>query len=96
MWLAIDPDELAIEEIDPDLLPNNWQDISAYATLQKIGQDWLTSCKTPILKVLSAIVPVEYNYLFNPEHSDFKVDLEPPIQFKLDRRMWKALSEIEK
>ena len=67
------------------------QDTSAYATLQKIGQDWLISCRTPTLKVASAIALVVYNYLLNPEHPDFKMDLEPPIKFKRDRQMWKAI-----
>lgn len=87
-WLS---NELEIAEIKPEQLPNNWQDTSAYSTLQKIDQDWLTSCETPILKVPSSIVPVEYNYLLNPEHPDFKVVLEPPIKFEFDNRMWKYI-----
>ena len=86
-WL---PDELKIEEIERSQLPDNWQDISAYPILQKIGQDWLNSNRTPVLKVPSAIVPVEYNYLLNPQHPEFKVVLEPPIRFRFDRRMWKT------
>ncbi|MEY2833609.1 MAG: hypothetical protein RLZZ574_2868 [Cyanobacteriota bacterium] len=83
------PINLEVEEIKAHNLPSNWQDVASYSLLQKIGQDWLTSRRTPILKVPSAIVPVENNYLFNPEHPQFEVDLEPPIQFKFDRRMWK-------
>jgi RES domain-containing protein len=83
------PTNLEVEEIKAHNLPSNWQDVASYSLLQKIGQDWLTSRRTPILKVPSAIVPVENNYLFNPEHPQFEVDLEPPIQFKFDRRMWK-------
>lgn len=60
-----------------------------YPKLQQIGRDWLLSKRTPILKVPSAIVPVEHNYLLNPEHPDLKVTLEAPIEFKFDRRMWK-------
>lgn len=82
-------DELEIEEVKVARLPDNWQDTSAYPLLQKIGRDWLTSLRTPILKVPSSIVPVEYNYLLNPQHPDLKVVLEPPIKFKFDRRMWK-------
>ena len=81
--------DAAIEKIES--LPDNWQEVSAYPILQKIGRDWLTSGGTPILKVPSAIVPVEYNYLLNPQHPDLQVVLEPPIKFKFDRRMWKSL-----
>lgn len=88
-WL---PDELQIEEVKLDQLPNNWQTASAYPLSQKIGRDWLTSLRTPILKVPSSIVPVEYNYLLNPLHPEFKVILEPPIKFEFDCRMWKKNS----
>ena len=102
-WL---PDELEIEEIERgssrrrkaqeqvsrerSQLPDNWQDTSAYPILQKMGQDWLNSTRTPVLKVPSAIVPVEYNYLLNPQHPELKIVLEPPIRFRFDRRMWKT------
>jgi RES domain-containing protein len=86
-WMS---DELKIEEVKSERLPNNWQETSAYPELQKIGREWLTSLRTPILKVPSSIVPVEYNYLLNPQHQDLEVILEPPIEFRFDRRMWKA------
>jgi RES domain-containing protein len=86
-WL---PEVLEIEEVQPHQLPENWQETSVYPLLQKIGQDWLESCRTPILKVPSSIVPVEYNYLLNPQHREFKIVLEPPTMFKFDSRMWKS------
>jgi hypothetical protein len=60
-----------------------------YPRLQKIDRDCLISRRTPILKVPSAIVPVERNYLFNPEHPDLNYEIESIIKFKFDRRMWK-------
>ena len=86
-WL---PEELEVEEVKPNQLPENWQETSAYPRLQKIGQDWLSKCRTPILRVPSSIVPVEYNYLLNPQHPELKVELEPAIKFKFDSRMWKS------
>lgn len=83
-------DEVEIEEIEPSQLPDNWQDTSSYPLLQEMGRDWLTSLRTPILKVPCSIVPVEYNYLLNPQHSKLKVVLEPSMKFKFDRRMWKS------
>lgn len=86
---ALLPETLAIEEVSPGQLPDNWQEMKAYPTLQQIGKDWLQSGRSPVLRVPSAIIPVEFNYLLNPAHPDFKVTLEPPQEFKLDRRMWK-------
>lgn len=75
------PDEMDIEEINRESLGSNWQDPRSYSKLQQIGQDWLISRRTPILKVPSAIVPVENNYLFNPEHPDFKINPESSTEF---------------
>lgn len=88
---AFIPEEVAVEEIKTSDLPSNWQSIEAYPQLQKIGKDWLLSQRTPVLKVPSAIVPIESNYILNPAHTDLKIQLDPPIQFQFDRRMWKAL-----
>ena len=70
-------------------LPANWQETNAYSQLQQIGTEWLKSFRTPILKVPSAIVPVEFNYLVNPEHPDLKLSLDSPLKYQLDRRLWK-------
>lgn len=87
---AIIPDHVAILEVDPNLLPSNWQEVSAYPVLQQIGKAWLQNEQTPILKVPSAIVPVEFNYLLNPRHRDLRFILEPPFLFKFEQRMWKT------
>ena len=83
------PEKLKIEETKISALPDNWQDTKQYPLLQQLGRDWLLSQRTPILRVPSAIVPVEYNYLINPEHPDFQLQIDKPIDFKFDRRMWK-------
>jgi RES domain-containing protein len=80
-----------IEEIKTADLPSDWQAASAYPVLQAIGADWLKSKRTPVLKVPSAIIPVEFNYILNPEHPKLKVSTSPPLNFMFDRRMWKQL-----
>lgn len=85
---AVLPDDLEIEEIDIGTLPVNWREISAYPKLQEIGDEWIKSKRTPILKVPSAIVPVEYNYIINPEHPDFMIDNQLTTTFSFDTRMW--------
>jgi RES domain-containing protein len=82
---------LNICEVVIEDLPSNWQEVSAYPHLQTIGKEWLEMRATPVLKVPSAIVPMEFNYLLNPLHPDLKYDLEPPMNFKFDERMWKSL-----
>lgn len=83
------PQKIKIEEIGISSLPNNWQSTKQYSMLQQLGRDWLISKRSPVLKVPSAIVPTEHNYLLNPEHPDFQISVENPIEFRFDHRMWK-------
>ena len=80
-------DKLAVEEVNN--LPLNWQESTTYPELQKIGTEWLKSGRTPVLKVPSAIVPVEFNYLLNPDHPDLQLSKMSPMKYQLDRRLWK-------
>lgn len=84
---AIIPDTTPILEITD--LPANWQDVAAYPMLQEIGRKWLQAIEYPVLKVPSAIIPVEYNYLINPEHPDLQLQTEQVLEFQFDSRMWK-------
>jgi RES domain-containing protein len=40
--------------------------------LRELGDRWLKRGKTVILRVPSAVVPSESNYLLNPAHDDFR------------------------
>ena len=53
-------------------LPEAWRSLSAYSTLQQIGGDWYDSNETLILKVPSAVIPYEYNFIINMKHPEFK------------------------
>lgn len=84
------PNDIRIQAVKSEDLPEQWQQISSYPQLQEIGKKWLQTRSTAILQVPSAIVPVEFNYLINPQHPDCqRIKLEPPIVYKLDQRLWK-------
>ena len=83
------PEDTVIEEVEAKNLPIRWQHADAYSDLQNIGKQWLLSQRTPVLQVPSAIIPVEFNYLINPQHPDLHLELEPPMAFSFDERMWK-------
>ena len=60
-----------IREISLKQLPKNWRSLEAYVELQEIGSDWYQSLESPILKVPSAIVSQEFNYVINTKHPLF-------------------------
>lgn len=84
-------DEALVSTLDATRLPDDWQSSPAPFELKLIGDEWLDSLSSCILKVPSAVVPQESNYLLNPQHPDFAaIDVSPadvpPIPF--DRRLF--------
>lgn len=69
-------------------LPKNWQDSPPPNSTQQIGDYWAKRGLTLALKVPSAIIPSESNYLINPNHKDFsKITFGEPQKFILDKRL---------
>lgn len=84
-------DEVKIEEIlIDDLLNLNsaWTKVENYYLTQRIGDSWLAGMKSAVLKVPSAIIELEHNYLLNPAHLDFaKVKIVSIEKFAFDPRL---------
>lgn len=59
-------DSKGILELDKTVLGENW--ITDLALTRQIGDQWLTSSASVLLKVPSAIMPYSHNYLLNPKH----------------------------
>ncbi|WP_299284280.1 RES family NAD+ phosphorylase [uncultured Mucilaginibacter sp.] len=70
-------------------LPENWRSVSAYSKLQQIGSDWYKSRQSLVLKVPSAVISQEYNYLISTKHPDFleKVSLVRTENYFWDERL---------
>lgn len=76
------------ETINETLLPKNWQDQSDLDILKQLGNNFLYSKKHLLLKVPSAIVNEEYNYLLNPAHiAAQKIKLKSVTPFTFDNRL---------
>jgi len=59
------------EQITLKELPKNWQSMAAYPKLQEIGAKWYNKKSSLILKIPSAVIPQEYNYVINTVHPKF-------------------------
>lgn len=64
------PDNITILEVNLEDLPDDWNAKPPTITTQTIGDDFVNYNEAAILKVPSSIVPQEFNYLINPNHSD--------------------------
>ena len=74
--------------IDRARLPSDWRTSPAPAELRAIGDDWVRERRSLLLKVPSAIVPLEHHCLINPAHPDFaRLTIGPPEPFMFDTRL---------
>jgi RES domain-containing protein len=85
---AVIPAVVRTETVSIDKLPANWFAASPPSQLQALGGEWLERGETAVLKVPSAIVTEEWNYLLNPLHADFrKFRISAPERFDFDQRV---------
>jgi len=80
-------DTSMVDDVDRSNLPKNWRDDPAPAEVQAIGDRWAAAGTSLALRVPSALVPGESNFLLNPQHSDFKtLKISKPLPFLFDPR----------
>ena len=86
--LGVDFDHSLIRPVEPSDLPRNWRSDLPPAQLRLIGDDWILSGSSAVLRVPSALVPRENNFLLNPGHRDFaRVRIGKPLAFRFDPRL---------
>lgn len=82
------PDDLDCEEIRQGDLPENWMDFTNVHITRMMGDNWLKNMTAAVLRVPSAIIPQESNYLINPAHQDFNnIRLVKTQDFNFDKRI---------
>ncbi|MBK0382459.1 RES family NAD+ phosphorylase [Pedobacter sp. SD-b] len=85
------PDSISIDEIELkelQRLSTDWFIVSHYPITQKLGNKWISDMNSAVLKVPSAIVDREYNYLLNPLHPKFaKIKVMDVVPFNFDTRL---------
>jgi len=72
MVISIADEEDLFTHLLQSELPMSWRSMASYPKLQQIGSEWYLNKKSLILKVSSAVIPKEYNYIINTNHPDFK------------------------
>ncbi len=80
--------DAAIQELQSAKLKKNWQSDPGYT--QFIGDEFVRSKQKSVLKVPSAVVEEEANFLVNPLHPDFKkTEIIKTKIFQFDHRLFK-------
>jgi RES domain-containing protein len=74
--------------LDPASLPKDWRRDPPPPDAQRIGDEWASSARSAVLRVPSAIVTGEFNFLLNPRHTDFgRLKIGQPQSFSFDARL---------
>ncbi|MGE9313738.1 RES family NAD+ phosphorylase [Niabella sp. CJ426] len=83
--LSVPDDEII--EIDHSALKKKWSEDMDYT--RYIGDEFLQSKSDLVLKIPSAVIPEENNYLLNPSHKDFKkIIIDSSKRYGLDNRLF--------
>jgi len=84
------PDTVDIFNLDKATLPRDWKSFPHSNITQEIGEDFISKKEYLVLKVPSAVVQGDYNYLINPLHKDFdKVKIVDKEVFSFDERLFR-------
>ncbi len=77
-----------LSTLDARRLPEGWRTSPASQRTKALGDQWVAHQRSAVLKVPSAVIPIEFNYLLNPQHPDFKsIEIEPASPLDLDPRL---------
>ncbi len=83
------PEIIFVEILDTQRLQKDWNVFPHSFTTQVIGDQFIKENKNCILKVPSAVVKGDYNYLINPYHEDFKkIEIIDVTDFPFDKRIF--------
>ena len=81
-------DESALEDLPTAALPASWRNHPPAHESQALGDRWIAEQRSLALRVPSALIDGEFNYLINPAHPDFnRVTISAPAPFVFDARL---------
>jgi RES domain-containing protein len=76
----------SIATVEEASLPENWRD--DLVTTRKIGDEWLVSGRSLLMRVPSALAPLTSNWLVNPRYEDVvTTSTARTMRFPLDERL---------
>lgn len=82
------PAKVRVHEVKASELPRSWRAHPGPRRLQEIGNRWLDEGRSTVLRVPSALVPTESNYLINPVHPTFReLRVVRRFSFSFDERL---------
>jgi RES domain-containing protein len=82
------PDDASSDQIGVDDLPKAWNEVEDHPACASFGDLWIRDGRALVLRVPSALIPNESNYLINPRHPDAaRVRIVAVHSFSFDPRL---------
>lgn len=83
------PEGEQAQRLDPDMLPPRWWS-DDFEPLRALGDQWIQEKSSLAIQVPSAALRMEWNVLINPLHPGVaELEIEPPVLFQFDPRMFR-------
>jgi RES domain-containing protein len=91
VMLTIDiPDDIFVEVLDTNKLSIDWNVFPCTFETPLLGDDFIRRNEACVLKVPSAVVKGDFNFLITPYHADFyKIKIIEQVDFPFDKRIFK-------
>jgi len=84
------PDTISIQRLTVSDLPPDWNLFPHPSSTQAIGDKFVAQNKYCVLQIPSVVTRGDYNYLINPNHSDFsRIKIIGTEKFPFDKRIFK-------
>ena len=84
------PDQLVAGAFVPSELPADWKSFPYAKSTLDLGTAFLIQAEHLVMRVPSAIVPDEFNFILNPAHPQFDLVVVRTIEpFPIDGRLYK-------
>jgi len=83
------PDDIEIMELSVSDLPPEWNKFPHPPSTQAIGDRFVAENRICVLKIPSVVTQGDYNFIINPNHSDFsRIKILQVEMFPFDRRIF--------
>ncbi len=84
------PNSINIAELDILDLPEKWNGFPPMKALERLVDSFIYDGDYCVIKMPSAVVKGDFNYLINPRHPSFKeIKINSITQFPLDQRIFR-------
>ncbi|MCC9165623.1 RES family NAD+ phosphorylase [Pontibacter harenae] len=83
------PAEVTVKELNTAELPADWNSFPHPNASQEIGDAFVQASVFLVMKVPSAVVQGNHNFLVNPHHQEFsKIRVLETVPFEFDKRLF--------